>query len=247
MARERCTSLCTKPTTGTCKLCDALDERDAFVWWLFMPERWLKHLGRDIAADGGYRIVIGIVATLVGAYFGLYAIVEARHERHLNRALFERSAFMTMVVTGPSGFRSAMDQFAQIQNQTAPIEPDLSLPPWKWFGEYTPNRESLRQWALNFMTQCEPKTCGTLAEKDETGKVKEGSKSWRINLPKANLGGADLLGAYLRDADLRGARNLAQGQIEAACVYKSTTLPADIKSPEKNPKDCPPESLFQQQ
>jgi hypothetical protein len=29
--RERCNELCTKPTTGQCKLCDALDERDRFL------------------------------------------------------------------------------------------------------------------------------------------------------------------------------------------------------------------------
>jgi len=28
--RDRCHELCTKPTTGTCRLCDALDERDRF-------------------------------------------------------------------------------------------------------------------------------------------------------------------------------------------------------------------------
>jgi hypothetical protein len=115
--------------------------------------------------------------------------VEARHERHLNRALFERSMFMTMVVTGPSGFRSAMDQFAQIQNRKAPIEPELSRPPWRWFGEYMPNREPLRQWAVNFMDKCEPKTCGRLAERNETGEIAEGSKPLANRLAGRRLGG----------------------------------------------------------
>jgi hypothetical protein len=203
MARERSTSLCTKPTTGTCKLCDVLDERDAFLTafraWLTWPFvrvwSWIVDLWSFVDSSKGYQAVVPALVTLIGAYFGLYAIVEARHERHLNRALFERSAFMTMVVTGPTGFRSAMNQFAQIQNQTAPIEPDLSKPPWKWFGEYKPNRERLRQWARIFMGQCESKTCGTL-------KVKQGSKPWRINLKNAYLGRAYLADANLLNANL---------------------------------------------
>ncbi len=118
------------------------------------------HFGRSIADEGGYRIVVGILAALMGAYVGLFAIVEARHERHLNRALFERNAFLTQIITGPSGFKSVMNQFAQIQNQKVPIEPNWLQPPWRWFGEYTPNREPLRQWAENFMSKCKPETCG---------------------------------------------------------------------------------------
>ena len=195
-----CTELCTKPRTGHCFLCDALDEADAF-WQLLTLKQvrhvlkgWAKHFGRSIIDEGGYRIVIGIIVTLMGAYAGLYTILEARHERHLNRALFERSAFMTMVMAGPSGFQSAMSQFAQIQNQMAPIEPTWSKP-WKWFDEEKPNREPLRQWAKTFLHNCKPETCGRLAEKDETGKIKKGSKSLRINLSLVDLSEADLSGA----------------------------------------------------
>ena len=39
---------------------------------------WVKHFGRSIINEGGYRIVIGIIVTLMGAYAGLYAIVEAK-------------------------------------------------------------------------------------------------------------------------------------------------------------------------
>jgi hypothetical protein len=53
--------------------------------------------------------------------------------------------------------------------------------------------------------------------------------------------------AYLPGTDLREAHNLTQEQIDAACVYKNTKLPAHVKRPEKNPKDCPPEWFFQQQ
>jgi hypothetical protein len=42
MARERCTELCTKASTGQCALCDALDERDRFerkyFWRFFCKE-----------------------------------------------------------------------------------------------------------------------------------------------------------------------------------------------------------------
>jgi len=211
--RERCTELCTKPRTDQCLLCDVLDEADAFwwlltggfvvvawsgLWWFIKQARhvlkgWVKHFGRSIIHEGGYRIVIGIMVTLMGAYAGLYAIVEAKHERHLNRALFERSAFMTMVVAGPSGFQSAMNQFAQIQNQMAPIEPTWSTP-WQWFDEEKPNREPLRQWAKTFLHNCKPETCGRLAKKDETGEIEKGSKSLRISLSRADLRGGDLSG-----------------------------------------------------
>ena len=213
MERERCTELCTKPRTDQCLLCDVLDEADAFwwlltggfvvvawsgLWWFIKQARhvlkgWVKHFGRSIIHEGGYRIVIGIMVTLMGAYAGLYAIVEAKHERHLNRALFERSAFMTMVVAGPSGFQSAMNQFAQIQNQMAPIEPTWSTP-WQWFDEEKPNREPLRQWAKTFLHNCKPETCGRLAKKDETGEIEKGSKSLRISLSRADLRGGDLSG-----------------------------------------------------
>ncbi len=41
---DRCNELCTKETTGQCALCDALAERDRFIWWWvkggFLREGW---------------------------------------------------------------------------------------------------------------------------------------------------------------------------------------------------------------
>ena len=126
--------------------------------------------------------------------------VEARHERHLNRALFERNTFMTMVTSGRDGFVTAMQTFGPVQNSLVPNEPQLWPPLRGWFGSYRPNRGPLWQWASRFLRACEPNTCGIQAERDDEGKIKEGSKSWRIDLGRANLEGANL-----RGADLRGA------------------------------------------
>lgn len=99
MARSTCTELCTKPKTGHCTLCGSLDAADAF--WrrsgLAMLGGWLAHFGRSIADEGGYRIVVDILAAVIGVYAGVYAIVEARHERQMNRALFAQNRLMTLV------------------------------------------------------------------------------------------------------------------------------------------------------
>lgn len=215
-----------KPMPKTCVVCKelAVEKRRRFGSPLLLT-LWAKHFWRSITSESGYRIVIGIVVTLVGAYFGLYAIMEARHERHLNRALFERSMFMTMVVTGPSGFRSAMDQVAQIQNRKAPIEPELSRLPWQWFGEYMPNREPLRQWTASFMDRCEPKTCGwhigMVVPRDTGADLRielynanlESADLECVNLGHASLGVANLKDANLKDANLWGA-SLAGANLE---------------------------------
>ncbi|ETW94487.1 MAG: hypothetical protein ETSY1_34650 [Candidatus Entotheonella factor] len=74
-----------------------------------MLERWLKHLLHSITDEGGYRIVIGVLAVFVGAYTGAYAIVEARHERQMNRALFEQNRFMTLAASdSPGGLNEAL-------------------------------------------------------------------------------------------------------------------------------------------
>ncbi len=230
-ARERCTALCTKAATGRCTLCESLAARDAFLaaWrsvfamcWAFLSWpfvrvwSWVVDLWLFIDSSKGYK-ALGV---LIAAYVGLYAIFETRHERHLNRALFERNAFMTMVATGPSGFKAAMDQFANIQNQKAPIEPNWLQPPWQWFGEYSPNREPLKQWTEHFLSKCKPETCGTLAERDDTDKIEEGSRSWRIDLSFAYLMRADLGAANLRGANLRGAffggANLQMANLQGA-------------------------------
>ncbi|ETW92269.1 MAG: hypothetical protein ETSY1_44395 [Candidatus Entotheonella factor] len=79
MARSTCTELCTQPKTGHCTLCGSLDAGDAF--WrrsgLAMLGGWLANLFCYVKSPDGWRAV----GVLIGAYVGLYASVEARHER----------------------------------------------------------------------------------------------------------------------------------------------------------------------
>jgi uncharacterized protein YjbI with pentapeptide repeats len=50
-----------------------------------------------------------------------------------------------------------------------------------------------------------------------------------VDLEDADLEGADLEGAKLVGVNLRGARNLTQEQLDAACIDKSTKLPPGYK------------------
>jgi len=99
---NRCNELCTKFLTGSCALCDALAERDRFewpFWWLVrILSAWCLDAWVYLTGPTGYRVVVPVLATLIGVYAGLYAIAEARHDRLLNRATFERNTFITIVL-----------------------------------------------------------------------------------------------------------------------------------------------------
>lgn len=232
MARERCTELCTKPTTGLCTLCDALDASDAF--WrcsgLVMLEGWIKHLGRSITDEGGYRIVVGVLAAFVGAYVGLYAIIEARYERRLNRATFERSTFTALVTSNSRGsFIAAMNRFGPIQTMEVPPEPYLWWP-WSWWGKPSqPNREPLRVWASHYLPLCTPQLCGYPSRKHPT-KVGQGLRIYldQADFRRADLRGLDLGGAYLDRADLRGA-NLRDAFLMDAFLHRANLQGANLQ------------------
>ena len=101
----------------------------------------------------------------------LSGVAEARHERHLNRALFERNTFMTMVASGHGGFISAMKTFGYVQNMKVTSEPSLWPPVLGLIGLYgkeKPNQLSMQLWAKYFLRGCKPETCGILTEKNET-------------------------------------------------------------------------------
>ena len=51
---------------------------------LYVLGQWVDAWWDRLRSRQGYTIAF----TIVGAYFGAYAIIEARHERQLNRALF---------------------------------------------------------------------------------------------------------------------------------------------------------------
>jgi len=74
---------------------------------------WCKQAWKSFVGPYGYLAV----ATLLGAYVGLYSIIEARHERKMNRAIFERTTFMNMASSGNSAsFIAAMKSFGPLQN-----------------------------------------------------------------------------------------------------------------------------------
>lgn len=155
---DRCNGLCTKPATGTCALCDALAARDVF--WrrsgFRLLERWASGAYEQLTGPHGYMVFV----TLLGAYIGLYAIMEARYERQANRAAFERATFIDLATSGHRGaFVAAIKSFGPVQMITVPQEPSL-LRPWHWARTETPNEIVLHQWAVHFLTQCTREQCG---------------------------------------------------------------------------------------
>jgi uncharacterized protein YjbI with pentapeptide repeats len=167
-----------------------------------------------------------LVPTVIAAYAGLYAIMEARHERRTNGVLFERGTFMTMVSSGNrETLIAAMKTFGPVQTRPVPREPDL-LKPWYWLIEEKPNEEPLRLWARDFLIHCTVEKCGNPGGNP---------RPYRINLRNANLQLADLRGSNLTDTDLtlanlRGAKLsviIGQPLVPTAGVRMSTRIPSN--------------------
>ena len=99
------------------------------IWWatLLLPRMlwsWIVDAWTYLTGPTGYRVVITVLVTAVGAYFGMFAIFEGRYERRLNRATFERATFITMVSSDNQGaFIAAMKDFGPIQTRKVPFEP----------------------------------------------------------------------------------------------------------------------------
>lgn len=173
------------------------------VLGLFDPRRaWYQNIWSDLFGPFGYRTWLLVFTTIVGAYFGLYAVMVARHDRLINRALFERNAFVTMVSSGNrTSFITAMKDFGPVQTVSALRAPS-PMEPLLWLETNQPNRGQLHRWATYRLSACVPRECGT-----DDG-------IYRIDLLNANLQGANLqdtslyksrlLGATLKQADLRG-------------------------------------------
>lgn len=122
--------------------------------------RWARHFLTSLAKPSGYIVIVSIIARIITVYVGTYAIFEARHDRRANRALFERSTFMTMVASGNRGnFIAAMKTFGPLQTMKVPRDPD-PFDPRTWVKEESPNKEALRTWAVSFFPHCTVDACG---------------------------------------------------------------------------------------
>lgn len=152
----------------------------------------------------GYR---GI-AVVMAAYIGLYSIMEARHERQMNLAAFERNMFITMVESqNASAFVAAMKNFGPIQTMSVYKEPSL-FAPWTWWDKTKPNVEPLYLWALHRLSNCTPESCSVSGSVriDLTGADLNGAILHKIDLSESELLLADLREAILIETNLRGAR-----------------------------------------
>ena len=206
----------------------------AVMWSLQQVVRWIaqgtwsQHAREDFSRHG-YLLFV----TLIGGYFGLYAVLEARHERGMNRALFERATFMSMISSSNRGsIVAALKNFGPIQTILIPSEPALWPPFHNWFfSEYQPNIEPMWIWALNFFPHCTKGSCGNTH-------INQG---YRLDLQMAKLSGAklkdvDLHDAILIDADLSDS-NLRKSNLQGANLRDANMDGADLREARINKTD----------
>jgi hypothetical protein len=194
----------------------AMTERPHNVQTCIVLRSWVRHFLSSLTRPSGYDVIVTIIAGITTAYVGIYAIIEARYDRRVNRTLFERNAFMTMVASGNNGtFIAAMKTFGPVQTLMVPRDPDL-FAPWTWGGQEMLNRDPLRLWAASFFPLCTARMCGGTNKWLMTWRIDlSGADLSKVNLSRANLSGAhfsetklykaDLSGAILRGASLFGA------------------------------------------
>ena len=71
-----------------------------------------------------------VIAMLISAYIWLYTTIEARHERQMNRALFEQNRFMTLAASGsPGGINAALAEYQTLKAREVLKSPDI----WSWW------------------------------------------------------------------------------------------------------------------
>ena len=180
---------------------------------------WCQNIWSDLTGPFAYRVWVVLITTVTGAYFTLYAVTEARHDRLLNRAFFERNAFITMVSSGNrSNFTTAMKEFGPVQTVSALHAPSL-MEPLRWLEVSHPNMDQLYRWALYRLARCVPEECGTVFATGE---------SYRIDLSSANLQGARLKDTSLYQSDFRGAQ-LMYADLREARLLDSNLLDADLR------------------
>lgn len=216
--RERCTELCTKPKIGKCFLCNALDEADT-LWrrsGLLMVTQWLVNLYSYVTGLEGWRAV----GVFVGAYIGLYAIMESLHERQMNSALFEQNRFMTLAASGsPGGVNAALAEYETLKMKEVLKSPDIWRA-WTWGDKRQINKEVLDRWAQRFFAGCPESWCGQGLDLGVLGKG---------DLVQADLRGANLVEATLVEADLSGA-NLYEADLRNI-MWDKTVWPKNFKPP----------------
>jgi hypothetical protein len=191
---------------------------------------WARHAWRFFVGPEGYLVLVSLIAL----YAAVYSLAEARHERRANRALFERSTFMSMVVSGNRGtFVAAMKTFGFVQTMTAPRDPEL-WPPWTWFAQEKPNEDPLQMWAFSFFPLCTAETCGNPDAQPKPRRIDlrqadlPGTLLINVDLHDADLYNADLQRADLPDADLRGA-NLIFARLNGADLSDADLRGADLR------------------
>lgn len=204
---------------------------------------WERNFWADLTGPYGYRVWVVGLTTIVGAYVGLYSLLEARHDRQMNRALFERNVFMTMVSSGNRGaFVAAMKRFGPVQTIRVPRTPPL-LKPWDWWKTEQPNMNPLLQWARSRLSQCiGTDECGVRGGIDLIRADLQGANLHEVfltggsligaNLQGANLQDANLLKTNLREANLRGAQlqraQLSFAYLNGADLQGSNLQGADV-------------------
>ncbi len=238
--RAYCTALCPRRRNSEtdCTLCRSLDEADRFWSWLSLVKiqrrqrpailwpklrLWPAKVYGDLTGPNGHRVAIPLLVTIIGSYFGLYAIMEARHERRQNRAAFEQAVFTDLVTSNNRiSFAAAMERFRYIQIMEVPQEPHL-WPLWNilnWWGKpKQPNMLPLLIWASNFFPTCTPQLCNFIGNRETISQYKgfqepvlsdnidelyKGfKKQYRIVLRSIDLRNTNLNSTYLRDTDFR--------------------------------------------
>lgn len=269
--RPRFKEICPKQfdPSATCELCAAWDTKEYTEWMLYkggafiilgryLRQRiyrigavlwsWLVDAWGYIMSEKGYRAVIPVIAALVGAHVGLYTIAEARHDRLMNRATYERSTFMSMVTSSNRALHSvAIKSFAPIQSFRIIREPTLWPPfgvlieekgqeiihwplwPWHWLTkkDYMPNREPLRLWAQV--------SIGGFPLRDVDLR---GADLHDAKLSFTGMYGTKLHGANLNGTDLSKVVYLTQAQLDEACVNERTKLPEGLSRPQKLHEAC---------
>ena len=106
---------------------------------VFEPARavlraWRKAAWRAFTGPNGYLFI----ATLIAGYVGVYSIVEARHERMMNRAALQQTAFLTLLSSGNVGARqTAARMYKRTRDVTIVREPPFFLP-FIWLEEFRP-------------------------------------------------------------------------------------------------------------
>ena len=154
----------------------------------------------DLTGPHCYRVWIVTAVTLMGAYFGLYAVIEARHDRQMNESLFERSVFVALASSGVRGdFIAAMKTFGKTQNMEIYATPGLRKPT-AWWNKEQPNRNSLWHWARDRLEWCENTLCGD----GQFRIVLRNADLRKAKLEDVDLNSSDLRNADLREADLYG-------------------------------------------